>query len=134
MDDNDFLLFIYGTLMSEMAAHAVLEGATPRGPARTPPSYRLVDCGAYPAMVAGGTLSVIGELYAMNHVTLARVDLHEQHPVLFQRTMIALEGGVPAFAYLLRSDQVIGRRPIRTGDYRAHLGPPPKSPRRPWYR
>jgi gamma-glutamylcyclotransferase (GGCT)/AIG2-like uncharacterized protein YtfP len=128
-------VFVYGTLLSGEASHALLEGAEPGGAARTPPIYHLVDCGPYPAMIPGGATSITGEVYAVDRVTLAKLDVHEGHPVLFHRTTIALEDGRSVQAYLLRPDQARARRRIHSGDWRAHQSPPASKPSRgPWRR
>jgi gamma-glutamylcyclotransferase (GGCT)/AIG2-like uncharacterized protein YtfP len=120
-----FVLFVYGTLLPGEPSHALLEGARALGPAKTAPVFDLVDLGPYPALVAGGTTSVIGELYEVQASMLAAIDVHEEHPVLFKRIAIPLEGGAQAQAYTLEPHQTTGRRRIRSGDWRGRFRPAP---------
>jgi gamma-glutamylcyclotransferase (GGCT)/AIG2-like uncharacterized protein YtfP len=119
------ILFVYGTAMTGEPDHARLEGARPLGPAVTTPTYELIDLGDAPALVSGGLIAVTGELYGIEVVALAALDVHYGHPVLFKRTVVTLapsgdaDAITEAFAYLLDFEQTRGRRRIRTGDWRA---------------
>jgi gamma-glutamylaminecyclotransferase len=124
-DERTYLLFVYGTLLSGEPAHALLDGARSLGPAKTPPAFDLVDLGPHPALVAGGTTIVVGELYEVSVAALAAIDIHEEHPVLFKRRTLTLADGREAHAYTLDVDQVRGRRRIRSGDWRGRFRPPP---------
>jgi gamma-glutamylcyclotransferase (GGCT)/AIG2-like uncharacterized protein YtfP len=116
-----FLLFVYGTMLPGEPSHGLLEGAHCLGPAMTPPVFDLVDLGPYPALVAAGTTVVVGELYEVPLHMLAAIDVYEEHPVLFKRKTIGLSDDRQAQAYLLEADQVLGRRRIRSGDWRARF-------------
>ena len=116
-------LFVYGTLRAEEHNHRMLVGAEPFGRARTTPRFRMVDLGAYPAIVADGATSIEGEVYEVDAATLARLDRFEGHPRFYTRTRIALEDGAAAQAYLLRAAQVVGRPLIPSGDWRGRARP-----------
>jgi gamma-glutamylcyclotransferase (GGCT)/AIG2-like uncharacterized protein YtfP len=118
---RQFVLFVYGTLLPGEPSHALLADARALGPARTAPVFELIDLGPYPALVAGGRTSVVGELYELSAATLAAIDVHEGHPVLFKRVTIPLEGGPEAQAYTLEPHQTTGRRRIRSGDWRGRF-------------
>ncbi len=125
-----FRLFVYGTLLSGESSHELLQSARALGAAKTAPAFDLVDLGPYPALVPGGTTSVVGELYEVTAAALSAIDVYEEHPVFFKRTTIALESGSEAQAYLLEPAQVRGRRRIRSGDWRARFRPErPPGPR-----
>ena len=81
--------------------------------------------GAYPGLVAGGDVAVAGELWTVDPPRLARIDVHEGHPVLFKRRLVELEGGAGAEAYQLDVEQVRGRRRIRSSSWRDRMGKPP---------
>jgi gamma-glutamylcyclotransferase (GGCT)/AIG2-like uncharacterized protein YtfP len=119
--ERRFLLFVYGTLLSGEPSHGLLNGARSLGAAKTPPSFELVDLGPHPALVAGGSTAVTGELYEVPVAMLAALDVHEEVPVLFKRATIVLADGRAAEAYLLEADQVRGRRRIGSGDWRARF-------------
>lgn len=119
--DGALVLFVYGTLLSGESSHALLEGASALGPAKTSPAFELFDLGPYPALVAGGTTAVVGEIYEVPRPMLAAIDVHEEVPVLFKRMRIELDDGRLADTYLLEADRVRGRRRIRSGDWRARF-------------
>jgi gamma-glutamylcyclotransferase (GGCT)/AIG2-like uncharacterized protein YtfP len=115
------VLFVYGTLLRGEPGHALLDGASALGSAKTPPAFDLYDLGPYPALVAGGSVAVMGEVYEVTLHSLAAIDIHEEVPRLFQRATIELEDGRHAQAYVLDRDRVRGRRRIRSGDWRARF-------------
>jgi gamma-glutamylcyclotransferase (GGCT)/AIG2-like uncharacterized protein YtfP len=126
--ERNFLLFVYGTLLSGEPRHDLLRRARCLGAATTVPAFELVDLGPYPALVAGGTRAVVGELYEVPVEELAAIDVYEEHPVLFKRTTIELAHGTDrraAQAYLLDASQVRGRKRIHSGDWRARFRPAP---------
>ena len=117
------LLFVYGTLMQGEVNHALLEGQTFIGRARTVAAFELVDCGDYPALVSGGRTAVHGEIWAVDDGALDEIDELEQHPDLYRRTAIEVlpQGGVAMRmmeAYVLPAHHTQGLRRIATGDWR----------------
>lgn len=128
-EGREFLLFVCDALMSGQAEHARLEGARAVGPAKTEASFDLVDLGAQAALVPGGTTAVLGEVYALGPALLASIDVHKGHPVLHKRRRIRLDDGREVEAYTLNANQAVGRRRIRSGDFRAHVAPAAPPPR-----
>lgn len=120
----DYLVFVYGTMLSGETSHGLLASGKPLGPARTAAAFELVDLGPYPGMIAGGRTAIVGELYSIDVATLATLDRHEGHPILFRRGAIALDDGREVHAYLLEPDQARGRRRIRSGDWRGRFAKP----------
>lgn len=121
MAERRFVLFVYGTLLSGEPSHGLLDGARALGPATTPPAFDLFDLGPYPALVAGGTTAVVGELYEVMAPMLAAIDVHEEVPILYKRVRIALDDGREAETYTLDAAQARGRRRIRSGDWRGRF-------------
>src|SRR4051794_23301972 len=119
----EHVVFVYGAFLPGEPTHALVATARPLGPARTPPSYELIDFGAAPGMIAGGRTAVTGECYAVDRATLAALDVDQGHPILYKRRVITLEDGREAFAYLLDADQARARRRIRSGDWRSRDAP-----------
>lgn len=115
-------VFVYGTLLRGEPNHRLLVGARFAGDARTTPRHRLVDLGAFPAMVDGGDTSVAGELYEVDAATLAALDRLEGHPRFYERRPVALADGRVALAYLLAGDTVADHPIITSGDWRKRLG------------
>ncbi len=111
-------LFVYGTLMRGEASHALLAGAPFLGDATTAARFTLVDLGAYPALVEGGSSAVQGELYASSAELLAVLDAFEEHPRVYRRAAIELAGGGAAEAYVLPAQLARGRPAIAGGDWR----------------
>jgi gamma-glutamylcyclotransferase (GGCT)/AIG2-like uncharacterized protein YtfP len=132
-EPREYLLFVYGPMLSGEPDHARLSGARPIGPAATEPIFDLVDLGPQAALVPGGTTKVLGEVYALSPVQLAAVDLHEGHPLRYKRGSIRLDDGRVVEAYQLDPDQTRGRRRIRSGDWKARLAARPRE-ERPWSR
>jgi gamma-glutamylcyclotransferase (GGCT)/AIG2-like uncharacterized protein YtfP len=136
--DRTFRLFAYGSLLRGERDHDVLAGAEELGVARTRAEYYLVELTAFPALVAGGKLTVVGELYRIDVPTLLKADIRKEHPKLFQRQTIVLDDGEPAEAYLMGLEQVRGRRRLKVGDWRRRFeplsSPLPKSPWSHWAR
>ena len=118
-----FLLFAYGSLREGERDHSAMAGAERLGTAVTAPRYRLVDLGVYPALVAGGSLSVVGELYAVDREVRRRLDVLKECPILFERGLVELADGQMAQAYLMREEQVRGKRRLHVGDWKQRFAP-----------
>jgi gamma-glutamylcyclotransferase (GGCT)/AIG2-like uncharacterized protein YtfP len=116
-----FDLFVYGSLLRGEANHALLRGADLVRPARTPPTYRLVDLGPYPGLLQGGTTAVLGEVYRTPPHLLPALDKLEEHPDVYVRSDILLDGGHRVVTYLLRESLAQGKPEVATGDWRTHL-------------
>jgi gamma-glutamylaminecyclotransferase len=117
------LVFTYGTLLRGEVNHDLLAQARFVAEARTEPYYDLFDLGPFPAMSTGGETAVLGEIYAVDEATLARLDRLEGHPSFYQRTQIRLEGGQEVDTYLMDRARMRGRAPIASGDWRTHRAP-----------
>ena len=118
MTARECRIFVYGTLREGEPRHALLAGAPLVQLTTTAPEFNLVDLGPYPALVRGGTTAVTGELYQVSLEVRRAIDVERQVPILFSRESITLVDGTEAEAYLLRADQVRGRRRLATGDWR----------------
>ena len=93
-------IFVYGSLLRGETNHDALAGAVYVGEATTEPRYALLDLGEYPGLVEGSA-RVVGEVYDVSDEVLATLDVLEDHPRLFRRKRIALEGTVACEAYFL---------------------------------
>lgn len=121
---GEHLLFVCDALLSGEPDHGLLAGARPLGAARTEPGHQIVDLGQTGALVRGGHGDVAGELYAVDRVTLAAIDVRRGHPLTHQRGPIRLSDGRTAEAYFVRDDQARGRRRVRSGDWRGRFAAP----------
>jgi gamma-glutamylcyclotransferase (GGCT)/AIG2-like uncharacterized protein YtfP len=122
-DGSDLILFAYGSLRRGEPHHEMLEGATCIGTAFTTRGYRLVDLSVYPAMIEFRGHRVYGELYRVTREIRRSLDVLKEVPVLFQRTTVELEDGRRAQTYVMRDDQVPGRRRLRVEDWKQRFAP-----------
>lgn len=86
-------IFVYGSLKRGGSNHALLQGQSFLGTARTAAGFRLFDLGDYPGMVAwpGDTTGVEGEVWAVDAAGLARLDqLEGTAEGLYRRAPVAL--------------------------------------------
>jgi len=113
------LVFVYGTLMQGEHHHDQMAGSAFLGARRTQPEYELVLIDYFPAMLAGGHVSVLGELYAVNDATLARLDELEEVPEFYVRAEIRLACGTAAQTYLMPRERLGPTRVIKSGSFRA---------------
>jgi gamma-glutamylcyclotransferase (GGCT)/AIG2-like uncharacterized protein YtfP len=111
-------LFVYGTLMRGEAHARMLGAAAFHGPARTLPGFRLVDLGSHPGLVIDVSGVVFGEVFSVDESTLARLDSFEEHPSVYERTLIGLQGGGAAYTYVLRREFRREAREIASGYWR----------------
>ena len=116
-------MFAYGSLREGERDHAQLQGAQRLGIVSTAPRYRLVDLGVYPALIARGTLSIVGELYSIDRELRRQLDVLKECPFLFQRESVELATGDWAEAYVMREDQVPGRRRLHVADWKQRFAP-----------
>ena len=100
------LLFVYGTLMRGERSHGYLGDAELVGRDRTEAAFTLVRVGWYPAMCDGGTTAVVGEVWRVGAQTLARLDLYEGVPDLYERRRMVLESGCEAWVYVAKSPRI----------------------------
>jgi len=91
------------------------------GKAATQPAYELVQIDYYPAMIAGGSASVVGELYEVDDHTLAHLDELEEVPDYYERLPITLADGTEAYTYIMPRARVVDARPIPSGSFRARF-------------
>jgi gamma-glutamylaminecyclotransferase len=112
------LVFVYGTLMQGEHHHDQLAGAEFVGPRSTRAQYELVQVDYFPAMLLGGHTRVLGELYAVDEATLARLDELEEVPHYYVRESIELSDDTRADTYLLPRERAGDARPIPSGSFR----------------
>ena len=111
-------VFVYGSLRRGLHNHHFLADATLVGDDATEPAFTLYSLGAFPAMVQGGTTSVVGEVYEVDARTLAALDRLEGHPHFYQRVAVTLRSGAEVETYVVPSTTVRGRGVVAGGDWR----------------
>ena len=127
MSAEPLRLFVYGSFLKGERDHALLAGATLEGEAQTAAEFSLFDLGVYPALVRGGEQPIVGETYLVLPSVRFHLDVRKECPLLFQREAIRLSDGSSADAYVMRWDQVRGRRKIWNGDWRRRFEPRPRA-------
>ena len=125
------LLFIYGTLMPGLRLEAEMHGARFMGAAQVP--GRLVDVGRYPGLlrdVDSGDGTVTGEVYEVDDVHLARLDVVEdmvpgdRAATQYWRELVTVVSGllqgqqVQTYVYNCPAHELT---PIPHGDYRRYI-------------
>jgi gamma-glutamylcyclotransferase (GGCT)/AIG2-like uncharacterized protein YtfP len=92
------LVFVYGTLRKGESNSHHLVNSEFVGFCNTPPHYALYDLGPYPGLIEGEQ-SVVGEVYRIDDLTLADLDILEDIPIEYRREMIETSFG-SAWVYL----------------------------------
>jgi gamma-glutamylaminecyclotransferase len=116
--EQSLVLFVYGSLLRGQSNHFWMRAARYLGEASTEPRFELLDLGPFPALVAGGSTAVHGELYEVDAVLLARLDVFEDVPEMYRRDVVQLQGQASAQAYLLQPSHAQGRPRVPSGDWR----------------
>jgi gamma-glutamylcyclotransferase (GGCT)/AIG2-like uncharacterized protein YtfP len=97
-------IFVYGTLKRGHELHEVIKGSKFLGCHMTPPSYKMLDFGAYPGVTLGGRTPIFGEVYQVSKKVLEQVDILEGAPDLFTKIKLATPYGT-SFIYLFVIDE-----------------------------
>jgi len=118
---SDLRVFIYGSLLPGCVNHHVIQDAKCLGTALTKPEFDLIDLGEYPALVQNGSTQVHGRLYVIDDALLHRLDEFEDHPDLYQRLEIALEGGEMAQTYVFPRENLWSQTVVSSGNWLAYL-------------
>lgn len=90
---NRSLVFVYGTLKQGGSNHRFLSGQEFVTAARSVPGYTLYQPADYPGLVAeaGDTEGVLGEVWSVSPICLAKLDqLEGTHLGLYRRIPLAL--------------------------------------------
>ncbi|MCA9542465.1 MAG: gamma-glutamylcyclotransferase, partial [Myxococcales bacterium] len=95
------VVFVYGTLRRGEVSHHLLRGARFVDTTRTAPCFTLYQIDWYPALVARGQTSVVGELYVVDEALLARLDEYEGCPESYARPLIPLVCSRAAEGYVM---------------------------------
>ena len=83
-------IFVYGSLMSGMGNHALLEDYTPRKAFTHLSIFQMRAYASFPAVYRktdGTGVGIAGEMYRVNDETLERLDHLEGHPTWYKRQL-----------------------------------------------
>lgn len=113
------LLFVYGTLRQGEPLSYVMENAEFLGVHMTPPKYKMIDLGRYPAVTPGGDTPIMGEVYKIEDDYLDTVDRIECYPDLYQRTKIQTPFGKAIMYWMPEMKDAVCVQRISSGDWLA---------------
>ncbi|MCP1675571.1 gamma-glutamylcyclotransferase (GGCT)/AIG2-like uncharacterized protein YtfP [Natronocella acetinitrilica] len=94
-------VFVYGTLRAGGSNHRLLTAGRCLGTHWTEPRYTMLDCGAYPGVVMGGTHAIHGEVYQVTPRIMAQLDRLEDYPRSYDRSLLETPWG-GAWIYIFR--------------------------------
>ena len=123
-DPDNFLLFVYGTLMRGGCNHGALAGQRFLRDAVTRPKYLLLNLGDYPGLVLAQNdgRAIHGELYEVERRLIADLDRIEGAPELYRLELVEIKDEDDRiYAYIYCG--ATGSLPIVGGD---HWSNPPR--------
>jgi gamma-glutamylaminecyclotransferase len=122
---NRHYVFVYGSLLSGLPNDHFLAVSEFLGAATVAAGkFAMLDLGRFPGLVLdpeGGP--VVGELYAVDSLTLARLDRLEGHPYFYCRRPVRVhcDGQLrKATVYVLRSSLHVDQPLVEGNDWRRH--------------
>lgn len=94
MAKDTFLLFVYGTLMSDGSRNGAIADQNFLRKAITKTGYQLLDLGSYPGLVRveQDGRQIEGELWEIHNSRIALLDQIEGAPVLYRMENVDIEG------------------------------------------
>lgn len=89
--DKTNLIFVYGSLRQTHVNHQLLNGARCYGIGSTIDNYAMYLSGGYPYVICTeDRYPIVGELYAVDGITLKQLDKMEGHPHYFVRKKVGV--------------------------------------------
>jgi gamma-glutamylcyclotransferase (GGCT)/AIG2-like uncharacterized protein YtfP len=109
------LVFVYGSLKRCFENHRLMDGATYVREARLGEHCLVRYEESYPGLcgVPGTVQSVQGELFLVTAAHLEELDVFEEVPTLYQRSLVTLEEGTTAWAYVVPPDRAREYPPLK---------------------
>jgi gamma-glutamylaminecyclotransferase len=109
MDNETFLLFVYGTLMRDGSRNRAISSQTFIREAKTKTGYQLLDLGSYPGLVRveQDGRQVMGELWEINKSLMPMLDRIEGAPNLYRMEKVEIENEekeVYSYFFKLKTD------------------------------
>lgn len=124
---STYRVFVYGTLRAGMHNHHWLKGSRLVAETETEhAAYTMLDIsGFFPGVIRGGNATIIGEVYAVDAVTLAELDRHEGCPNHYKREIVKTKDCGECFTYIYQMPSRARAFPnaiVRHGDWCRHAG------------
>ncbi len=115
-------VFVYGSLLAGLHNHRLLHSARFVAPGETRPEYEMRSLGGFPGVLAGGSTTIVGEVYAVDDDTLRQLDRLEGHPHFYKRTATVVR--IAGAAHWVWMYQLVEPRPeaplVTSGNWRRY--------------
>ena len=122
---NETNIFVYGSLRAGLPLNDALSNSSFIQTVKSESKYTMYDLGAFPCIRKNGETSIVGDLYSVDDDTLARLDMIEGIPTLYQRDFIDIKGwdnpDTEIYAYFF-SNEVYATPTVESGDWAYHKG------------
>ena len=111
-------LFVYGTLRRGFRNHRLLGDAPFFGTAKTKARFAMYVSGVPYVVLREPVSQILGEVYEVDGLLLAELDIHEGHPRFYLRVLVdvALDTGAELKGWLYSFGVARGRL-VPSGDY-----------------
>ena len=99
------LVAVYGSLREGFGNHRLLEGRTHHSTEVLEGSFTMLDLGAFPAVVLEGDSNITIEVYEVDEITFANLDMLEGYPSFYNRKLVETSEGMAWMYYLECKDE-----------------------------
>ncbi len=107
-------MFVYGSLKKGFGNHALLGDAELVASTQTKNrQFRMISLDAFPAVLKGGNCAISGEVYRVDLLTMAYLDMLESNGELYKREKVDLESGDRAWMYIFMYGMKTPRKNFR---------------------
>jgi len=90
--NREHMVFVYGTLRQGCANHHLLKDAYCYGVGSTLSKFAMYLVSGFPYVTSSESrYQIVGELYAVDKITLAELDKMEGHPIHYERSETVVE-------------------------------------------
>ena len=117
------LVFVYGSLLSGLHNHTVIDGAHKLGDTLIA-GMTMVSLGSYPALLPRASeMTIVGEVYEVASDDMAqRLDWLEGYPEFYNRKQVSTEYG-KAWVYYIKSEphRYSGAPVVSNGNWRDYI-------------
>lgn len=121
---NKNLITVYGSLLSGLHNHYIIENSKMLGSFRTKPEFSLYSLSSYPGIKTGGNTEVLMEVYEVDDKTARRVDNLEGYSpdrpaTFYDKVPIITPWGI-ASVYIYVND-IPEDRLVESGNWREYI-------------
>ena len=120
--ERQHLVFVYGTLRQDCANHHLLKDAYCYGVGSTLSKFAMYLISGFPYVTSSESRhQIVGELYAIDNVTLVELDKMEGHPIHYERseTVVTVNGEQYTAWMYFRNPQ---GKLLQSGDFKDSKG------------